>query len=71
MVWYSHLFKNFLQFVMIHIVKGFGVISEAEVDDFLELLCFPYEPINVGHLISGSSASSKPSMFIWKFSNLV
>ena len=59
------------QFVVIHTVKGFGVINEAEVDDFLELLCFLYEPMNVGHLISGSSASSKPSMCIWKFSNLV
>ena len=67
MIWYSHFFKNFLQFVVIHTVKGFGVINEAEVDIFLELPCFPHDPMNVGNLISGSSVSSKPCLYIWKF----
>ena len=66
-VWYSCLFKNFPQFVMIiHTVKGFSVVSEAEVDVFLELPCFLHDPMDVGNLISGSSASLKPSMYIWK-----
>ena len=67
MVWYSHLLKNFLQFVVIHIVKGFGVINKAEVDVFLELSCFFDDPTYVGNLISGSSAFSKSSLNIWKF----
>ena len=66
-VWYSHLFKNFPQFVMIHIVKGFSVVNEAEVDVFLELSCFYYDPKDVGNLIFGSSAFSKSSLNIWKF----
>ena len=68
MVWYFHLFKNFPQFVVIHTVKGFGVVNEAEVDVFLELSCFFYDPTDVGNLISGSSAFSKSSLNIWKFS---
>ena len=67
-VWYSHLFKNFSQFVLIHTVKGFGIVNKAEVDSFLELSCFFYDPTNVGNLISGSSAFSKSSLNIWKFS---
>ena len=67
MVWYSHLFKNFLQFVVVHIVKGFSIVSETEVDVFLEFSCFPYDPTNVGNLISGSSAFPKPSLAIWNF----
>ena len=62
MVWYSHLFQNFLQFV----VKGFNVVSEAEVDVFLEPSCFFYDPVDVGNLISGFSAFSKSSLNIWK-----
>ena len=61
-VWYSHLFKKFPQFVVIHTVKGFNVVDEAEVDVFLELPCFLHDPTNVGNLISGSSAFSKPSL---------
>ena len=67
MVWYSHLFKNFPQFVVIHIVKGFSVVNEAEVDVFLEFPCFFYDPMDVGNLISGSSAISKSSLNFWKF----
>ena len=67
MVWYSHLFKNFPQFVAIHTVKGFGVVNKAEVDVFLELSCFFNDPTDVGKLISGSSAFSKSSLNIWKF----
>ena len=67
MVWYSHLFQNFLQFVVIHTVKGFGVVNKAEVDVFLELSCFSYDPTDVGSLISGSSAFSKSSLNICKF----
>ena len=66
-VWYSHLLKNFPQFVMIYTVKGFGIINKAEVDVFLELSCFFYDPTDVGNLISGSSAFSKSSLNIWKF----
>ena len=66
MVWYSHLFKNFPQFVVIHIVKGFSVVNETDV--FLEFPSFLYDPVNVGNLISGSSAFSKPILYIWKFS---
>ena len=68
MVWYSHLFQNFPQFVVIHTVKGFGIVSKAEVDVFLELSCFFDDPEEVGNLISGSSAFSKSSLSIWKFS---
>ena len=64
-VWYSHLFKNFPQFVVIHTVKGFGIVNKADV--FLELRCFFDEPADVGNLISGSSAFSKSSLNIWKF----
>ena len=70
-VWYSHVFKNFPQFVVIHIVIGFSIVSEAEVDVFLEFSCFFYDPMDVGKLISGSSAFSKSSLNIWKFSNHV
>ena len=68
MVWYSHLFKNFPQFVVIHTVKGFSVVSEAEVNIFLEFPCFLSDPVDVGNFISGSSAFSKSSLYIWKFS---
>ena len=67
-VWYSYLLKNFSQFAVIHTVKGFGIISKAEVDVFLELSCFFNDPLDVGNLISGFSAFSKPSVNIWKFS---
>ena len=67
MVWYSHLFKNFPQLVVIPTVKGFCVVNSAEVDAFLELSCFFDDTVNVGNLISGSSAFSKSSMNIWKF----
>ena len=67
MVWYSHLFQNFSQFVVIYIVKGFGVANKAEVGVFLELSCFFDEPTDVRNLISGSSAFSKSSLNIWKF----
>ena len=66
-VWYSHFLKNFPQFIVIHIVKGFGVVNKAEVDVFLELTCFFNDPADVGDLISGSSAFSKTSLNIWKF----
>ena len=67
MVRYSHLFKNFLQFIVIHTVKGFGIVNRAEIDVFLELSCFFDDPVGVGNLISGSSAFSKTSLNIWKF----
>ena len=67
MVWYSHLLKNFPQFVVIHTVKGFGIVNKAEVDVFLELSCFLNDPMDVGYLISGSSAFSKSSLNIWNF----
>ena len=67
MVWYFYLLKNFSQFVVIHTVKGFGVVNEAEVDVYLEFSCFFDEPTHVGNLISGSSAISKSSLNIWKF----
>ena len=67
MVWYSHLLKKFLQFVVIHIVKGFGIVNKAEVDVFLELSHFFNDPVDVGQLISGSSAFSKSSLNIWNF----
>ena len=66
MVWYSHLFRNFPQFVVIHTVKGFGIVHKAEVDVFLELSCFFSDPPDVANLISGSSAFSKTSLIIWK-----
>jgi len=66
-VWYSHLLKNFPQFVVIHTVKGFIIVSKAKVDDFLELSCFFDDPVDVGNLISGSSAFSKSNLNIWKF----
>ena len=66
-VWYSHLFQNFPQFIVIHTVKGFGIVNEAEIDVFLALSCFFHDPSDVGNLISGSSASSKTSLNIWKF----
>ena len=68
MVWYSHLLKNFPQFIVIHTVKGFGIVNKAEVDVFLELSCFIDDPMDVGNLVSGSSAFSKSSLNIWKFS---
>ena len=68
MVWDSHLLKNFPQFVVIHTVKGFSIVNEAEVDVFLGFSCFFYDPVHVGNLISGSSAFSKSSLNIWKFS---
>ena len=68
MVWYSYLFKNFPQFVVIQIVKGFSIVNEAEVDVFVKSSCFFYDPANVGNLISGFSAFSKSSLYIWMFS---
>ena len=68
MVCYSHLLKNFPQFVVMHIVKGFGIVNEAEVDIFLELFWFFYDPTDVGNLISGSSAFLNPAWKFWKFS---
>ena len=65
-VWYSHLFQNFPQFIVIHTVKGFGIVSKAEIDVFLEFFCFFYDPVDVGNLTSGSSAFSKSSLNIWK-----
>ena len=67
MICYSHVFKNFPQFVVIHTVKGFGVVNKTEVDVFLELSCFFDDPVDVGNLISGSSAFCKSSLNIWKF----
>ena len=67
MVWYSHLFKTFPQFIVMHTVKGFDIVNKAEVDVFLELSCFFNDPTDVGNLISGSSAFSKSSLNIWKF----
>ena len=67
MVWYSHLFKNFPQFVVIHTVIGFGIVNKTEIDVFLELSCFFNDPVDVGNLISGSSAFSKSNLNIWKF----
>ena len=67
MAWYSYLFKNFPQFVVIHTVKGFGIVNKAEVNVFLELFCFFDDPMDVGNLISSSTAFSKTSLNIWKF----
>ena len=66
-VWYSHLFQNFPQFIVIHTVKGFGIVNKAELDVFLELSCFFHDPADVGNFISSSSAFSKTSLNIWKF----
>src|SRR5574341_1399952 len=66
-VLYSHLFQNFPQLIVIHTVKGFGIVNKAEIDIFLELSCIFDDPAYVGNLISGSSAFSKPSLNIWKF----
>ena len=68
MFWYSHLFQKFPQFIVIHTVKGFGIVNKAEIDVFRELSCFFDDPSDVGNLISGSSAFSKSSLYIWKFS---
>ena len=67
MVWYSHHFKNFPQFAVLHTVKGFGIVNKAEIDVFLELSCFFDDPADVGNLTSASSAFSKSSLNIWKF----
>ena len=67
MVWYSHLFQNFPQFIVIHTVRGFGIVSKAEIDVFLKLSCFLDNPTDVGNMISGSSAFSKTSLNIRKF----
>ena len=67
MVWYSHLFQNFPQFIVIHTVKGFGIVNKAEIDVFLELFSIFDDPTDVGNLISSSSAFSKSSLNIWKF----
>ena len=67
MVWYSHLFQNFPQFIVIHTVKGFGIVNKAETEACLEFSCFFYDPADVGNLISDPSAFSKTSLNIWKF----
>ena len=67
MVWYSHLFQNFPRFIVIHTVKGFGIVSKAEIDVFRELSCFFNDPEDLGNLFIGSSAFSKTSLNIWKF----
>ena len=67
MLWYSHIFQNFPQFIVIHIVKGFGIVNKAEIDVFLELSCFFNYLADVGNLISDFSAFSKTSLNIWKF----
>ena len=67
MVWYAHLFQNFPQFVVIHTVKGFGIVNKTKVDVFLERFCFFDDPMDIGNLRSGSSAFSKTSLNIWKF----
>ena len=71
MAWYFHLFQNFPQFVVIHTVKGFGIVNKTEVDVFLELSCFFDDPADIGNLISVSSAFSKTSLNIWKFTDHV
>ena len=68
MVWYSHISQNFPQFTVIHTVKGFGIVSEAEIDVFLELSCFFHDPVDVGNLISGFSAFPITNLNVWKFS---
>ena len=71
MVWYSHLSKNFQQIIVIHTVKGFGIVNKAEVDVFLELSCFFDDSLDVGSLISGSSAFSKTSLNIWNIRSCI
>ena len=71
MVWYSHFFQSFPQFIVIHTVKGFDIVNKAEIDIFLELFCFFDDPADVGNLISGSCAFSKASLNIWKFTVLL
>ena len=71
MVWYSHLSKNFPQFIVIHMVRGFGIVNKAEIDGFLELSCFFSDPSDVSNLISGFSVFSKSSLNIWMFLVLV
>ena len=67
MVCYSHLFQNFPQFIVIHTVKDFDIVNKAEIDVFLELSCFFDDPVDIGNLISSSSAFSKSSLYMWKF----
>ena len=67
MVWYAHLFQNFPQFIVIHTVISFGIVNKAEIDLFLEIACLSDDSVDVGNLISGSSAFSKTSLNIWKF----
>ena len=67
MIWYTHLSKNFPQFIVIHTAKGFGIVNKAKIDVFLKLSCFFDDPVDVGNVISGSSAFSKSSLNIWKF----
>ena len=67
MVWYSYLFRNFPQFIVIHTVEGFGIVNKAEIDVFLELSSFFDDPVDVGHLISDSSSFSKSSLNVWRF----
>ena len=67
MVWYSHLFQNFPQLIVFHTVKGFGIDNKEEIDVFLELSCSFDDPADVGNLICGSSAFSKTSLNVWKF----
>ena len=67
MAWYSHLLKNLPQFIVVHTVKGCGIVNKAEIDVFLELSCFFDDPVNVDNLISGSSAFSKSTLNIWNF----
>ena len=68
MVWYSNFFKNFPHFAVVHTIKGFSIVNEAEVDVFLEFSCFFYDPTDVGNLIPDSFTFSKSSLYIWKFS---
>ena len=67
MVWYSHLFQNFPQFIVIHTVKGFGIVNKADIDVFLELSCLFNDPADIGNFISGSSMFLNTSLNIWKF----
>ena len=67
MAWYTQLFQSFPEFIVIHTVKAFGIVNKAEIDVFLELSCFFHDPVHIGNLISGSSAFSKTSLNIWKF----
>ena len=67
MVWYSHLFQKFPQFIVIYTVEGFGIVNKPEIDAFMELSCFFHDPVDVGNLVSSSSAFSKTSLNVWKF----